>query len=92
MKITEQCRELANRVSMKTATKVTFGYIGNLDHRYGDDRSWMFFTNIPIRNAIWASQTHSFGGCKTEKIEDLFEEAEEKLLDYVNKWLAINDS
>ena len=84
---TQQCHDLANRVSMKLGTAVTFGYIGNLDHRSGDHRSWRFFTKIPVHNPLWEGSTHSFGGHSTDKLEELLSKAEYSLFDSVKRWL-----
>lgn len=36
---------VANLAEAFPQFSLSFGYIGNLDHRWGDDRSWRVFTN-----------------------------------------------
>jgi hypothetical protein len=76
-----RCEELLAALQAKyPQVGLTFGYIGNDDARWGDDRSWMFFTKIPYSDG---SGTYSFGRYGTQELGLLIDRAEVELENWI---------
>jgi len=58
---------------------LTFGYIGNLE-RWGDDRSWYFFTKV---RPPQSDNCLSFGSCRTDKLDEFIAKAERELENWI---------
>lgn len=77
-----RCEELLAALQAKyPQVGLTFGYIGNDDARFGDDRSWMFFTKVVRPDE---ARAFSWGRYGTDQLDLLAALAERDL----ERWIV----
>jgi hypothetical protein len=74
--LVEQLRAFVKDLAEVSGIDYTFGYIGNLDARFGDDRIWYVFAPHPGRVG---TDKDRFGGVRTEQLAELIPLVRQKI-------------
>jgi hypothetical protein len=91
----KRCEMLKNVLAQRyPSADLSFGYIGNLE-RWGDDRSWRFFTGIlqaPTNDGWGIPRREQFGSVATAQLPKLADKAEAELEGWLRAKLKIPEA